>query len=254
MARSRRRRATRTIRRAKRSPAAAASEPSRSVDLSAFRQQQIEGLAEAGFRVSRGLPLSDRSALRPIPEIARRLMAIKCLMAWVCVPKEQCANAEVQTCVSANRLASSFGDAEKRVLQTPRQQAQAEHMDDIGWTFENAWPLAWILGYEQTPEYWGVMLDAPQIRDLLLTFTPGLGVDLEAWCADLTPVPALEVVYLEDTFYCLHNAVRSAQLGGETVPPGFDPSGNGGVIHERRHALTWALSPGVRWDETDLST
>ena len=27
-----------------------------------------------------------------------------------------------------------------------------------------------------------------------------------------------------------------------------------GVIHERRHALTWATSPRVKWDDTDLST
>ena len=35
---------------------------------------------------------------------------------------------------------------------------------------------------------------------------------------------------------------------------GFDPMGNGGVIHERRHSLTWMLSKGINWEETDLST
>ena len=62
---------------------------------------------------------------------------------------------------------------------------------------------------------------------------------------------------MEDLFYCVHNAVRSAQLAMHEenddavgiVPEGFDPIANGGVIHERRHALTWALSPGVDWDE-----
>jgi hypothetical protein len=39
-----------------------------------------------------------------------------------------------------------------------------------------------------------------------------------------------------------------------TVPADFDPIANGGVIHERRHALTWALAPGVSWDDIDLST
>jgi hypothetical protein len=48
--------------------------------------------------------------------------------------------------------------------------------------------------------------------------------------------------------------VRSAQLGGKTVPNNFDPIGNGGVIHERRHALTWMLSKGTTWDNTDVST
>ena len=59
---------------------------------------------------------------------------------------------------------------------------------------------------------------------------------------------------MEDLFYCAHDAVRSAQLGGATVPIGFHPIDDGGGIHERRHALTWALSPGTDWDDTDLST
>ena len=45
-----------------------------------------------------------------------------------------------------------------------------------------------------------------------------------------------------------------AQLGGKTVPKGFHPIAGTGVIHERRHALTWATSPRVKWDDTDLST
>ena len=48
--------------------------------------------------------------------------------------------------------------------------------------------------------------------------------------------------------------MRSAQLGSDTVPEGFHPVGDGGTVHERRHALTWILSAGVDWDETDLST
>jgi hypothetical protein len=45
----------------------------------------------------------------------------------------------------------------------------------------------------------------------------------------------------------------AAQLGGDTVPAGFHPIGGTGVVHERRHALTWLLSRDA-WDETDLST
>lgn len=29
---------------------------------------------------------------------------------------------------------------------------------------------------------------------------------------------------------------------------------DGGAIHERRHSLTWILSPGIDWDDTDMST
>ena len=40
---------------------------------------------------------------------------------------------------------------------------------------------------------------------------------------------------------------RSAQLGAPTAPKGFDPVVGTGVIHERRHSLTWAISPDVSW-------
>lgn len=72
--------------------------------------------------------------------------------------------------------------------------------------------------------------------------------------ARCTPRKDAEVDALEDLFYCAHNAVRSAQLGHDTVPPGFHAVVDGGVVHERRHALPWALSLGVAWDDTDLST
>lgn len=38
------------------------------------------------------------------------------------------------------------------------------------------------------------------------------------------------------------------------VPQGFHPVADGGTIHERRHSLTSVLSPGVAWEDTDLST
>ncbi len=67
--------------------------------------------------------------------------------------------------------------------------------------------------------------------------------------------PLREVAQLEDIFYCAHNAVRSAQLGRiEAVPNGFHPVTNGGVVHEKRHSLTWIFSPNVKWNDTDLST
>ena len=59
---------------------------------------------------------------------------------------------------------------------------------------------------------------------------------------------------MEDLFYCAHHAVRSAQLGRATVPEGFHPMIDGGVIHERRHALSWMVGGDVSWDETHLGT
>ena len=127
-------------------------------------------------------------------------------------------------------------------------------MDNIGWKFENACALAWILGYEEVPDFSGHMLEGDEIKSVVLEFTPQLSADLSHWVSQQKIADVMDVLYVEHTFYCLHNAVRSAQLGGDTVPEGFHPLANGGVIQERRHALTWALSPGVHWSKTDLNT
>ena len=88
----------------------------------------------------------------------------------------------------------------------------------------------------------------------MLDWLPDNAVQCAKLSDDIKLRDPVEVHNLEDLFYCAHNAVRSAQQGSETAPPEFDPIVNGGCIHERRHALTWVLSPGVEWDDTDLST
>ena len=89
---------------------------------------------------------------------------------------------------------------------------------------------------------------------ILFDFLPGHDASVSDLVARAQPRSFQEVLELEDLFYCAHNAVRSAQLGRATVPDDFDPISDGGCVHERRHALTWLLSPGVDWDDTDLGT
>jgi hypothetical protein len=114
--------------------------------------------------------------------------------------------------------------------------------------------LAWILGFDLPPSVDGEMFDGEPLHRMICDFIGDIDHDFDNWLRKQTPRSEREVVEMEDLFYCAHNAARSAQLGGKTVPSTFHPIANGGVVHERRHALTWALSPGVAWDETDLST
>jgi hypothetical protein len=89
----------------------------------------------------------------------------------------------------------------------------------------------------------------------LREFLPSFKTEPQVWIQAAKLRPATELVELEDLFYCAHNAVRSAQLGkASAVPDGFHPVLHGEAVHERRHSLTWILSPGVVWSDTDLST
>jgi hypothetical protein len=216
-----------------------------------IRTETFALLKKRGFQPADSLPLPDaKQTLRPVVEIAARLMALDNLFKWVAFPEAEASSKEVRQQLEANQLQVWLTKDENAIASLPRTEARKAHVETIGWKLENMWPLAWVLGHEPEPTIDTTLTDYPMIEDFLL--------DLDATVDDLVRKSSLrtiqEVIPLEYRFYCTHNAVRSAQIGGETVPEEFHPILHGGAIHERRHALTWCLSPGVPWDDTDLST
>lgn len=216
-----------------------------------LRRETLSICLDAGFKPAGSLPLAFERKLRPSIEIAKRLNAIKALVLWTMVAEEDLSNEEIFDFLDENELYDFITEDEMLIIYSPRNSE--DFRDMIGWKFENAWPLAWYFGYKQ-PEISGEMMSGAQMRDILENFTCLLDENVAEWIKRMEIVTEEDVIKQEDLFYCLHNAVRSAQLGHHTVPSGFDPIGNGGVIHERRHSLTWMLSKGIKWDETDLST
>jgi hypothetical protein len=219
--------------------------------MTELRLANVSICLSAGFRPSNSLPTELDRKLRPSIEIAKRLNAIKALVLWLMVPQESLESDVILNFIEKNDLRDMMTEDEREILKASRDDEQARN--EIGWKFENAWSLAWYFGYSE-PEITGQMMSGEQMREILHSFSCPLEGNVEEWAKDRQTLSENELIQKEDLFYCLHNAVRSAQLGRQTVPNGFDPIGNGGVIHERRHSLTWMLSEGVEWDETDLST
>ena len=215
--------------------------------MSTRRQQSLAKLGPA-FKVAPSLPLRD-GALRPIEQIARRLMALDALFTWA---SDMTVAHEERLRRYAEPNVDWLTDSERAIWALARPAAQ-RHIDTIGWRLENMWPLAWILGLELEPGFDGAMIDGPKIR-AMYQFLPKTTETVADFLARAKPRDEAVVLDLADVFYCAHNAARSAQLGGQTVPAGWHPVASGGVIHERRHALWWATSPGVAWDDTNLST
>jgi hypothetical protein len=216
-----------------------------------LRLKNISLCLEAGFKPARSLPTELNRSIRPTLEIAKRLNAIKALVLWLLVPEENLDNEKIQSYVQANQLDDFLTADEKTILTGARDDQSARNA--IGWRFENAWSLAWYFGYKE-PKIDGQMMEGVQMEKILMEFTCPIDQNVETWTKECQTRSEKELIEKEDLFYCLHNAVRSAQLGSDTVPDGFDPIANGGVIHERRHALTWMLSKDVGWEETDLSS
>ncbi|MCE3604715.1 DUF4272 domain-containing protein [Massilia sp. P8910] len=170
------------------------------------------------------------------------------------MPEHVGATVLLQGYIERNNLRASMTESELALINLPRQQAQLQYADTVGWRLENMWALAWIAGFARVPG-----LDASQIADdvakaMLFDFLPAWDGNAADFSAGVSLRPVSEAIYMEYKFYCAHNALRSAQLGGATVPAGFDPIVHGGAVHERRHSLTWALAPGHGWDDTDLNT
>ena len=205
----------------------------------------------AGFTPASSLPTEFNKELRPSIEIAKRLNAIKALVLWLMIPKENLENDKILNFIDKNGLKNFMDEEELKILSISRNDEEARNL--IGWKFENAWPLAWYFGYEE-PEITGQFITGEQMQEIIQNYTCPLEETIEQWIADKQTISEELLRNKEDLFYCLHNAVRSAQLGRKTVPYNFNPMVNGGVIHERRHSLTWMLSKGENWEDTDLST
>lgn len=225
------------------------------MDSATIREASLKFLLPRGFQPADWLPLPEADAtLRPLPEIAARLMALAAVFCWCSAPESAVASDRLKQGVARNRLTQAMSPEESEMLALSREEARETHANTIGWKLENLWPLAWVLGFDAEPTIEADQIDFTLARAIIFDFLDGLDGTVEALLHKTEPRSRDDVRALEDRFYCAHNAVRNAQLGRDTVPEGFHPVVHGGAVHERRHALSWCLSPGVAWDDTDLST
>ncbi|MGL6095683.1 MAG: DUF4272 domain-containing protein [Fimbriiglobus sp.] len=221
----------------------------------ALRTKTFAELETLGFRPAKSLPLPDVGRpVRPAAEVAARFMALDALFTWVAFPETSAAADRVQKYIDGNGLRDWLTEEEAAIIDLPRAEAHELHADNIGWRLENMWALAWVLGFEPEPDLEASQVGEDITRPMFFEFLPGLEGTAAGLLAKSAPRSAAEVIAMEYRFYCAHNAVRSAQLGGDTVPEGFHPVVHGGAVHERRHSLSWCVAPNVTWDDTDLST
>lgn len=216
-----------------------------------IRAASCDELERLGFAGAYWLPQQPDTRLRPAEEIATRLMAFQAVFVWVARPEVP--DVEVRRYAEQNQLLGELTGEDLATFEMPRRRANAERADTVGWRLENMWPLAWALGFESRPALEHGMIDS-RMQAALEAFLPRPSRRRADWLEGAAVRSEEEIVRLEDLYYCAHHAVRSAQMGRATVPPTFHPIFDGGVVHERRHALTWLLAPGTSWDDTDLST
>jgi len=213
-----------------------------------IREDNILQLKKLGFLPARNLPIGNMRKLRPTADILKRLNALSVLVTYVGAPEDKVPEETLRKVFKKEELDTGLTPEEHEIFSTPRHAVWDKYGNGIGWKVENMWPLAWILGFNDIPTIQSDMLQGEKFRAVI------------RFAEDTTTLNSVklrnldQVIELEDLFYCVHNAVRSAQQGATTVPEKYDPIMDGGLVHERRHALSWALSGDRSWDDTDLST
>jgi hypothetical protein len=224
------------------------------IDHKAVRAAHVKKLAALGFRVSPGLPLDHGSAVTLDPgRTARRLLTLKLLFGYVAMPTQALTTERIQASISTNKLGSHFTKSERQIMTTKREDAQATHMDAIGWRLENMVALAWIFGSEILPAIGLEMCGGELCKKLLFEDSPGVDGKIDEWAAKRTCRDVDAVVAMEDFYYCWHNAARNIRFSGSPNPTQLDPTVLVGLIQERRHALTFSIS-ATSWDDTELGT
>ncbi len=218
-----------------------------------------EFLAFDGFRPAKTLPtLTQRAGvsgkLRSKGEVLDRLLCNYVATMWVIMPEKALPSETIKTLIKRLKLSPQMTPYEKEVLETERAAAPQKFADSIGWKMESMNALAWSLGADIMLEVNQEMMGEVRMQ-AIGKFLEIVWINKDEFLKEIELKPLSEVLQAEDIFYCAHNAVRSAQGGAEkVVPEGFHPILNGGIIHEKRHVLTWLLSPNVKWGDTDLGT
>lgn len=211
-----------------------------------MRTWHLNQLNDLGLEAANWMPNAQQRGhklLRPKSEIVRRLMATYAAIAWVCAPEEDVSTESVTRYVKENGLThDSFSKRETQWIQTARDEVR-QFGPQAGWLTENMWSLAWLLGYPPTPNPCPQQVSQEIIEPLRNEFLGRFESSFDELMT-ATRIRQVElVITLEDLMYCAHHAMQTIGNVEST-----------GIVQERRHSLTWALSPGVHWDQTDLST
>jgi hypothetical protein len=219
-----------------------------------LRAQHVAALAAKGFVVAPSLPLERNLATTiDYTRVASRMLAAKIAFLYVAAPADMVSRERIDTSILVNKLDPFFTAKERTILAQDRAAARTQHLDAIGWSLENLVAFAWIYGSALLTSVGLTMCAGAPLKTLLTLDTPPVTGELGHWLRPRIRRTYEQIAGQEDFFYCWHNAVRSIAFSGAQNPTPLDPKLLVGLIQERRHALTYALSTGT-WEETDLST
>ena len=199
-------------------------------------------LAEAkrlGYPTNRNLPTLDiPECPRDLSAIGRRLLALYAVVSCSYgFPKERAKHWLRQEGL-LDALSSMESDYLNDISRSP-QNTQGQ------WQVEGLWTLAWAAGRHDIMDFSSSCAEnfvqmLPDIKNAASSRTFQNELKLRA---------ETDLLKAADLAYCLHWAIRDAELNGNTAPGLVPPE----VVIERRRALEWMLGDEY-WDDVNLDT
>jgi hypothetical protein len=207
------------------------------MDLESIRQQSLKTAITLRYPLNESLPrLDETSITRTVDEIVMRLSCLHASAACAYGFERGRAWSWLEQENAIRRLApSEFQFLTQATGNPQRFKLQIEGM----------WGLAWALGLVPQLDFGKACDDA--FASLLPNLKQGETSMSLRQRSELRT--SEEVVGACDLAYCLHWAIRHAQVAKGTVPGRVQAY----VIEERRRALEWLLSD-EEWDEVTLDT
>jgi Domain of unknown function (DUF4272) len=206
-------------------------------DPATIRRQSLAIAAKLGCEASKSLPLLDeQKPLRSKDEIVDRLLAMLCVAATAYGFDHAKANDWLKRQATTDQLTGT----ERSYLATGVGNKQ-QFMRQI----EGMWALAWAIGLVLDLDF------ASRCSQAFVTMLPNLKADNSAveFRSKAFVRPAIEIIAALDLAYCLHWAVRDAELSATPMLGKVDPW----IIVERRRALEWLVSENS-WDDVQMDT
>lgn len=207
------------------------------MDLELVRAESIGAARRLGVTVSPTLPLLDAGLeMRNADEAISRLLTMNVVAATAYGFDRERAIAWLKR----EALTGSLNEQERRFVFEGLGQP-----DRFKVGIEGMWALAWALGMVSELNF------GKDCDSRFATMLPNLKQSQSStdFRKKASPRPLQQIVAACDLAYCLHWAIRQAELMGKQPPASLKPY----VIVERRRGLEWLLSQEA-WDEVSLDT
>jgi hypothetical protein len=207
------------------------------MDLKRIRNESIQVAKRLGVDVPPTLPLLDTGLeTRNADQVVSRILAMNAVAAMAYGFDK----AKAASWLNQEALNDSLSEQEKHFVFEGKGQP-----DRFKGQIEGMWALAWAMGIVSELNF------SKDCDNGFATTLPNLKRSQSSaiFRKRIDPRPLEQVVAACDLAYCLHWAIRQAELGGKRPPANLKTY----IVVERRRALEWLLSKDV-WDEVSLDT